>query len=73
MIISKEPKEPYEQKFETFIQMCKTGKADGVDTATVSYPQVLGDDYDELVESLNRLAEADLKLAIECAHRPSSE
>ncbi|MGB6065984.1 MAG: hypothetical protein WBG50_14385 [Desulfomonilaceae bacterium] len=54
----------YETKFQTFIQMCSEAKRNGVDTVIVHHPEVLGDDYAEIVESLNRLAAADLSLKI---------
>ena len=58
------PSEPYEQKFANFIRLCAEAKDKGADVVTVAHPQVLGDDYEELIESLNRLASAQLMLAI---------
>jgi len=54
----------YETKFGGFIQMCQKAKKDGVDTIFIANPEALGDDYAEIVESLNRLADAELKLII---------
>jgi hypothetical protein len=55
----------YEKKFAVFVKMTEDMKNDRVDTMViVSHPEVLGDNYDELVESLNRLASAGLKLCI---------
>ena len=45
--------EPYEEKFSEFIQTCAEAKGKGADHVIVSNPQVLGDTYAELVESLN--------------------
>lgn len=45
----------YEGKFAAFIQICNSAKGKGADRVVVSSRQVLGDDYEELIESLNRL------------------
>jgi dihydrodipicolinate synthase/N-acetylneuraminate lyase len=58
------PKQAYEVKFKDFIRMCADAKQQGADVLIVHHPQVLGDNYEEIVESLNRLAEARLKLLI---------
>ena len=73
MIAFKEPREPYEQKFKEFIRMCDEAKSEGLEAVLVATPQILGDDYVEIVESLNRLAEAGLNLHIAKAHRPTKE
>ena len=52
----------YEDKFATFIDLCATTQKD--DIVAVVAPQVLGDSYGEIVESLNRLADAEVRLAI---------
>ena len=54
----------YETKFASFIGMCAEAKAKGLEGVVIHHPQVLGDNYDEMVESLNRLADAELHLAI---------
>ena len=54
----------YEKKFATLIQMCKDAKREGLDVVMIPEPEVLGDTYEEIVESLNRISDADLKLAI---------
>jgi hypothetical protein len=54
----------YEKKFESFIKLCADAKKGGVDVVVVHHPQVIGDNYEEMVESLNRLADADLSLHI---------
>ncbi len=58
------PISSYETKFQSFIQMCSAAKVRGVDTVVVHHPEVLADNYAEIVESLNRLAAADLSLKI---------
>jgi len=39
-------------------------KAQGVPSVVVAYPWVLGDNYEELIESLSRLADLGLGLQI---------
>ena len=52
---------PYEQKFADFIKML----SEAIDeTIVVHHPEVLGDNYEEIVESLNRLADAGMKLIV---------
>ncbi len=57
-------KQSYEKKFRDFIQMCTDAKKQGVEVVIVHHPEVLGDNYEEIVESLNRLAAAGLALRI---------
>ena len=52
---------PYEQKFADFLTLIRSSQEAVV---IVHHPQVLGDSYDELVESLNRLADARKQLVI---------
>lgn len=54
----------YEKKFADFIRLCAESKANGIGNIIVPYPWVLGDNYDEIIESLSRLADADLSLHI---------
>ena len=54
----------YEKKFADFIRLCSEAKARGATHVTVAYPWVLGDTYEELMESLSRLADAGLFLHI---------
>jgi hypothetical protein len=60
----RKPSPPYEQKFATFIEMLAKTKQSGAEVVIIHRPEVLGDNYAELVESLNRLAEAELSLRI---------
>lgn len=60
----------YEQKFADFIRMCAELKAKGATQMVVAYPWALGDTYDEVIESLSRLADAGLNLHI-VAREPS--
>lgn len=54
----------YEKKFADFIKLCADTKAKGLNEIIVGYPWVLGDNYEELIESLSRLADAGLSLNI---------
>ena len=58
---------PYEQKFAGFIEAVEEAEASpaiGKIVLTIDHPEMLGDDYDEIVESLSRLGDARLNLAI---------
>ncbi len=57
-------KRSYEIKFPSFIKLCRKIKATKTDVVLIHNPHALGDNYDEMVESLNRLADAELHLAI---------
>ncbi len=54
----------YEKKFADFIRLCSEAKAKGATQVTVAFPWVLGDTYEEVIESLSRVAEAGLLLQI---------
>lgn len=54
----------YEQKYKDFLQRLKEAKANGVTLIVIKKPQELGETYEEMVESLNRIAALDLNLAI---------
>lgn len=54
----------YEKKFAGLLELCADAKARGVDVVVIAEPAALGDDYVELVESLNRIADAGLALSI---------
>jgi hypothetical protein len=51
----------YPTKFAAFIKMCAEP---GIDVVLIHHPEVIGDNYDEMCESLNRLAAAGKKLVI---------
>ena len=52
----------YVKKFKRFIEMCRQAKRD--DVVTIATPHALGDSYEEIVESLNRLSDAEAILRI---------
>jgi predicted GTPase len=54
----------YEAKFAGLLKLCADARASGVDVVAIHHPEVLGDDYTEIVESLNRIADAGLALQI---------
>jgi len=54
----------YEKKFADFIRLCAEAKANGSAEVVVPYPWVLGDTFEELIESLSRLADAGLLLHV---------
>jgi len=51
-------------KYKKFLQRLKDAKANGVTLIVIKEPQELGETYEEVMESLNRMAAMDLNLAI---------
>ena len=58
------PPDGYEEKFAGFIRACEQAKAEGIPNVVIARPQTLGDTYDEIIQSLWRLADAGLALII---------
>ena len=58
------PPEGYVKKFSDFIEMCEKARQDNIPQVIIHHPSVLGDNYEEVVESLSRLADAGLPLRI---------
>ncbi len=54
----------YRTKYKEFLQRLKEAQANDVTLIVIQKPEELGDTYEEMVESLNRLAALDLNLAI---------
>lgn len=54
----------YEAKFAGFIRACEEAKAKSIPNVIITQPQTLGDTYNEIIESLQRLADAGLALVI---------
>ncbi len=54
----------YERKFAGLLQLCEEARSGNLDVIVIHHPEVLGDTYDELIESLNRIADCGLRLAI---------
>ena len=61
---SNNPLEDYEKKFSDFIEMCEKTRQDNVPQVIIDHPSVLGDTYEEVIESLSRLADAELSMYI---------
>ena len=55
------PASSHQQKFAGFIRLLAETPEEVV---LISHPQVIGDNYEEIVESLNRLADAGKHLTI---------
>lgn len=53
-----------EDKFVELDRLCREARKNKIDAIIVANPQVLGDDYKELVVNLNKIASADLALII---------
>jgi len=58
------PPEGYVKKFSDFIEMCENARQDNIPQVIIHHPSVLGDTYEEVIESLSRLADAGLSLRI---------
>jgi len=54
----------YEEKFAGFIDMLDHCKLEGVPTVLIPNAETLGDTYEEVIESLSLIADADLSLRI---------
>jgi len=54
----------YEEKFAEFIEIIRASRESGIGQVLVAQPWVLGDTYEEIIESLSRIADAKLALTI---------
>jgi len=57
-------KTSHDEKFKGFNKLLAESKKKRVKKVIIHHPEVLGDDYDEIVENLNRLSDAELELCI---------
>ena len=56
---------PYEQKFAEYLELCNNAANSGeCDVILVAFPEVLGDNYEELMLNLSHAAHADLLVSI---------
>ena len=55
---------PYEQKFDGLIRAIAQNKGSKIRFLLISEPWVIGDTYEEVIESLSRLAGSDLALLV---------
>lgn len=51
-------------KFEGLDQLIREAKSSGVDSLIVATPQSLGDNYEEMISNLDKIAAAELALII---------
>jgi hypothetical protein len=51
---------PYEEKFSGLLGLCDVARDGDFQIVSVAQPEILGDDYEELVANLRRLADAGL-------------
>ena len=61
---SNNPLKDYEKKFADFIEMCEKARQGNIPQVIIHHPSVLGDTYEEVIESLSRLADVGLTLRI---------
>jgi hypothetical protein len=54
---------PYGEKFADFFRLCDQGKQGDFQIVLVAFPEILGDNYEELVSNLWRCAKAGLLVA----------
>lgn len=52
----------YEHKFADFIKLCEEAKSKHIGHVIIARPSEIGDTYEEVMESLSRLADAGLAL-----------
>jgi len=64
MLMNHKMPSDYEQKFSGFIKLCAEAKSNNVGHVIIDQPSAIGDTYDEVIESLSRLAHAGLALHI---------
>jgi hypothetical protein len=55
---------PFREKFAGLFQLCEQARTGRIQIVVVAFPEVLGDDYDELVRNIGMCAEAGLLLAV---------
>lgn len=55
---------PFDEKFSGLLRMCEEAKKGEFEIVIVAKPEILGDDYEELVGNLRRCAEVGLLVAI---------
>jgi dihydrodipicolinate synthase/N-acetylneuraminate lyase len=73
MVMPRPDPHGYEVKFAEFIRMCEDAKKSGAQTVLVAHPSVIGDNYEEIIESLSRLAKAGLSLSIAEPEQPAKD
>ena len=54
----------YNKKFANFMRMLSEVSETEADVVVIHHPQVIGDTYGEIIESLNRISDANISLRI---------
>jgi DNA repair photolyase len=54
---------PYKDKFTGLLRLCAKAKKNGWQVLIVASPEILGDDYEELVTNLRQAAKAGMMVA----------
>ena len=54
----------YDEKFSGFLQSIAEAKANGIENLVISSPWIIGDTYEEILESLSRLAGSGIALHV---------
>lgn len=68
-MIHKAP-EGHEKKSASVKRICAAAIFEGSGNILITHPQALGDNYDEVIESLSLLADAELRLQIMARKEP---
>jgi len=55
---------PYGEKFADFFRLCEQGEQGEFQIVVAAFPEILGDNYEELVSNLWRCAKAGLLVAV---------
>jgi hypothetical protein len=55
---------PYEDKFAGFLKICAQAERRGFQVLIVASPEILGDDYEELVANLRRCSSVGMMVAV---------
>ena len=58
---------PYEQKFAGLFDLCESAASGDFTVVIIAYPEVLGDNYEELMLNLSLLSDAGLLVSVACA------
>lgn len=61
-----------DSKISTFLEMCDSAQRRGADRVVVASPGVLGDNCDEMMNSLNHLANLGLALVVISPEEPTA-
>ena len=54
----------YQEKFAGLLKAIKEARSTKAETLVIAFPEALGDDYNEIIESMNRISDAGLSITI---------